>query len=75
MANMPDVNKVIRSIQLPLELMARLRKLAKRRRMSVSQLVNFILHEQLDRIVLREEDYAWIKQEVLKNEQKRKQNR
>ncbi len=58
MANMPDVNKVIRSIQLPLEFLARLRKLAMRRKMSVSQLVNSLLHEELAHIDLCEEDYA-----------------
>lgn len=72
MANMPDVNKVIRSVQIPLELMARLRKLAEVRQMTVGQLINFILHEQLDHIALDESDYEWIKNEVKKNEQKRK---
>ena len=72
MANMPDVNKVIRSVQIPLELMARLRKLAVVRQMTVGQLINFILHEQLDHIALDESDYEWIKNEVRKNEQKRK---
>jgi hypothetical protein len=72
MANMPDVNKVIRSVQIPLELMARLRKLAAARQMTVGQLINFILHEQLDHIALDESDYEWIKNEVRKNEQKRK---
>lgn len=72
MANMPDVNKVIRSVQIPLELMARLRKLAEARQMTVGQLINFILHEQLDHIALEESDYEWIKNEVRKNEEKRK---
>ncbi len=72
MANMPDVNKVIRSVQIPLELMARLRKLAEARQMTVGQLINFILHEQLDHIALDESDYEWIKNEVRKNEEKRK---
>lgn len=72
MANMPDVNKVIRSVQIPLELMARLRKLAAARQMTVGQLINFILHEQLDHIALEESDYEWIKNEVRKNEEKRK---
>lgn len=72
MPNQPDVNKVIRSIQIPLELMARLRKLAAQRSMTVGQLINFILHEELDKITLTEEDYEWIKGEVQKNEAKRK---
>lgn len=72
MPNQPDVNKVIRSIQIPLELMARLRKTAAQRSMTVGQLINFILHEELDRIALTEDDYEWIKGEVAKNEAKRK---
>lgn len=72
MPNQPDVNKVIRSIQIPLELMARLRKLAAQRSMTVGQLINFILHEELDKIALTEDDYEWIKGEVQKNEAKRK---
>ncbi len=75
MANMPDVKKVICSFQLPLELLARLRKLAMRRKISVSRVVNSLLNEELAHIVLCEEDYAWIQREVLKNEQKRKRNR
>lgn len=72
MPNQPDVNKVIRSIQIPLELMARLRILAKERKMTVTQLISFILHEELDRIQLKEEDYEWIKEQVQKNERKRR---
>lgn len=72
MPNQPDVNKVIRSIQIPLELMARLRILANERKMTISQVINFILHEELDRIELKEEDYEWIRNEVRKNEEKRK---
>ena len=74
MPNQPDVNKVIRSIQIPLELMARLRKLAAARCMTVGQLINFILHEQLDGIALTEDDYEWIRNEVKKNEDKRRKN-
>ncbi len=71
MPNMPDINKRTRGVQLPLELWARLRKEASKRAMSVNQLINFILHEQLDGIALDEEDYEWIKMEVSKNEHKR----
>ena len=39
--------------------------------MSVNQLINFILHEQLDGIALDEEDYEWIRMEVAKNEHTR----
>ena len=72
MPNQPDVNKVIRSIQIPLELMARLRILASERKMTVTQVINFILHEELDRIPLTEDDYEWIKAQVRKNEDKRR---
>ena len=72
MPNQPDVNKVIRSIQIPLELMARLRILAKERKMTVTQLISFILHEELDRRQVKEEDYEWIKEQVQKNERKRR---
>lgn len=51
---------------------ARLRILAKERKMTVTQLISFILHEELDRIQLKEEDYEWIKEQVQKNERKRR---
>ena len=71
MSNMHDINKKVRGVQLPLELWARLRKEASKRAMSVNQLINFILHEQLDGIALDEEDYEWIRMEVAKNEHTR----
>lgn len=72
MPNQPDVNTIIRSIQIPLELMARLKVLAKRRQMSVSQLIVFILHQELDAIALTEDDYEWIREQVRKNTEKRR---
>ena len=72
MANMPDVNKVVTFVRVPVELMARLRSLAKERKMTITQLINFILHEELDNRPLSLEDIEWMRQEVLKNENKRK---
>lgn len=72
MANMPDVNKVVAFVRVPVELMARLRALASERKMTITQLINFILHEELDARPLTRKDLQWIKQEVLKNEQKRR---
>lgn len=64
MPNRPDVNKRIGTIQIPLELWARLKKEAERLEMSINQLITFILHEKLDSISLEETDYEWIRAEV-----------
>ncbi len=72
MPNQPDVNKVVASVRVPVELMARLRSLARERKMTLTQLINFILHEELDSRPLSLEDLEWIKNEVRKNEDKRK---
>lgn len=72
MPNQPDVNKVVAFVRVPVELMARLRSLARERKMTLTQLINFILHEELDSRPLSLEDLEWIKNEVQKNEDKRK---
>lgn len=72
MPNQPDVNKVVAFVRVPVELMARLRSLARERKMTLTQLINFILHEELDSRPLSLEDLEWIKKEVRKNEDKRK---
>lgn len=72
MPNQPDVNKVVAFVRVPVELMARLRSLARERKMTLTQLINFILHEELDSRPLSLEDLEWIKNEVRKNEDKRK---
>lgn len=72
MPNQPDVNKVVASVRVPVERMARLRSLARERKMTLTQLINFILHEELDSRPLSLEDLEWIKNEVRKNEDKRK---
>ncbi len=72
MPNQPDVNKVVAFVRVPVELMARLRSLARERKMTLTQLINFILHEELDNRPLSLEDLEWIKNEVQKNEDKRK---
>ena len=43
MPNQPDINKVVTFVRVPLELMARLRSLAAERKMTITQLINFIL--------------------------------
>lgn len=68
MANKPSVNKRITAIQLPLELVARLKKAAKFHKMSVNQFIVMVLHNELDNIPLSDEDLEWIRQEVKKNE-------
>ena len=71
MPNQPDINKVVAFVRVPVELMARLRALARERKMTITQLTNFILHEELDKRPLSAEDLEWMKQEILKNETKR----
>ena len=72
MANMPDVNKAIRSLQIPLDLMARIKKYAEACDMTVCQFINVVLHERFDYVVLDDDDNEWIKNEVKKNKAKRK---
>ncbi len=72
MANMPDVNKVVAFVRVPVELMARLRAVALERKVTITQLINSFLHKELDARPLTREDSLWIKQVVSENEQKRK---
>lgn len=71
MANKPSVNKRITAIQLPLELVVRVRKAAKFHKMSVNQFIVMVLHNELDNIPLTDEDLDWIRREVRRNEAKR----
>lgn len=73
MPNKPDVNKVVTFVRVPVELMARLKAFARDHRMTITQAVNFILHERLDSRPLSLADIEWIKQEIEKNEAKRQQ--
>ena len=66
MPNQPDVNKVVASVRVPVERMARLRSLARERKMTLTQLINFILHEELDSRPLSLEDLEWIKKRFRK---------
>lgn len=50
MSNMPAIHKSILGVRLPLELLARLRKLAEDRGVSVTALVQLILETELDRL-------------------------
>lgn len=71
--NMPDINKKFVGSSLPIELVAKLRSLAKKLNMSVNAVIEMILSEELKkRVVLTSEDYQWIADEVKKNELQRK---
>ncbi len=72
MANMPDVNKVVTFVRVPVELMARLRAVASERKMTITQLINSLLHKELDARPLTREDVQWIRDVVSENEQKRR---
>lgn len=69
---MPDVNKKFVNTLLPLELIARLRKAAKARKMSTTEFIVWLLDRELDKVALSAADYRWIAGEVSKNELKRK---
>lgn len=72
MPNQPDINKVVTFVRVPLELMARLRSLAAERKMTITQLINFILHEELDGRPLSDSDLEWIRNTRSQNEDKRR---
>lgn len=74
MPNQPDINKVVTFVRVPLELMARLRSLAAERKMTITQLINFILHEELDGRPLSDSDFEWIRNTRSQNEDKRRKN-
>ena len=72
MSNMPNVNKKFVNSLLPLELIAKIRKEAKARKMTTTELIVWILDRRLDSVELTADDYEWIAKEVRKNETKRK---
>ena len=71
MPNQPDVNKVTTFIRLPLELMAKLRSLAAERKMTFTQIVQFIIHDYVDDRPLSHQDIQWIEQQRDENLHKR----
>lgn len=75
MANEPALDKVVLSFQIPAELDVKLRKEAKRRSMSKSALIDFLLFEATKNIPLSSEDYVEISKIVRKNEEKRNRKR
>lgn len=75
MANEPALDKVVLSFQIPAELDVKLRKEAKRRSMSKSALIDFLLFEATKNIPLSSDDYAEISKIVRKNEEKRNRKR
>ncbi len=75
MANEPALDKVILSFQIPAALDVRLRKEAKRRGMSKSALIDFILFEGTKDVPLSAEDYEEIANIVRKNEKNRQKKR
>lgn len=72
MSNMPDLNKKFVNSLLPLELVARIRKAAKERKMTTTELIVWILDRQLAQVELSADEYEWIAREVRKNEMHRK---
>lgn len=72
MSNMPNVNKKFVNSLLPLELIAKIRKEAKARKMTTTELIVWILDRRLDSVELTADDYEWIAKEVRKNETKRR---
>lgn len=72
MSNQPDINDGRIAVRIPLDLLARVKRMATERKMSLTDFLMFILHRELDKIDLTKEDIAWIKREVEKNEAKRK---
>lgn len=74
MSNMPDIHKAILGVRLPLELLVRLRKLAAQRGVSVTDLVQRILMDELDQlgIELDDADEKWIRERVCYNESRRR---
>lgn len=73
MSNMPDIHKAILGVRLPLELLVRLRKLAECRNISVTELVQKILADELGRlgIELDANDKKWIQERIRFNEHRR----
>jgi Ribbon-helix-helix protein, copG family. len=71
MPNTADVNDGRIGIRIPLDLLARVKRLAAERKMSLTDFVVYVLHKELDKINLTPEDIEWIKREVEKNENKR----
>ena len=72
MSNMPNVNKRFVNSLLPLELIAKIRKQAKARKMTTTELIAWVLDRELASVELTSADYEWIAAEVRKNEAKRK---
>ena len=72
MSNMPDINKRFVNSLLPLELVAKIRRQAKARKMTTTELIVWTLDRELSSVVLSAEDYEWIAAEVRKNEAKRR---
>lgn len=72
MPNVADVNDGRIAVRIPLDLLARVKRLAKERKMSLTDFLMYVLHKELDKISLTDEDIEWIKKEVRKNESKRK---
>lgn len=71
MPNQPNVNRVTTFVRLPLELMAKLRSLAAERKMTFTQIVQFIIHEYVDDRPLSIQDMAWIEEQRAANMRKR----
>lgn len=69
---MPDINKKMESALIPMELAARLRKASGIIGVAKSDIICLALLHYLATIELEPEDYQWMKEEVEKNRDRRK---
>lgn len=68
---MPDVNKKMESALIPMELAARLKRASEEKKIAKSDIIQLALTHELKDVELQSSDYAWMAQEVAKNEAKR----
>lgn len=68
---MPDVNKKMESALIPMELAARLRRASEDKNIAKSDIIQLALTHELAAVQLTSDDYAWMANEVKKNELKR----
>lgn len=64
MANQPDINKRILSVQVRRELYAKLTKLAAKYDLPLSVVCRKVLEEATEDVVLTEDDYEQIKRDI-----------
>lgn len=74
MSNMPDITKIFVGAKLPGEIVALAKSEARRRRMTLTDLLQYAIQKELElsRAELDVEDAEWLTKEILKNAKKRK---